>query len=44
MIESYNFGKIIINSKEYNSDIIIYKKVSMINGGEEKATIFALKI
>lgn len=25
MIESYNFGKIIINSKEYNSDIIIYK-------------------
>jgi len=26
MIESYNFGKIIINSKEYNSDIIIYKK------------------
>ena len=26
MIESYNFGKIIINSKEYNSDIIIYKE------------------
>jgi len=26
VIESYNFGKIIINSKEYNSDIIIYKK------------------
>jgi len=26
MIESYNFGKIIINSKEYNSDIIINKK------------------
>ena len=25
MIESYNFGKIIINSKEYHSDIIIYK-------------------
>jgi len=25
MIESYNFGKIIINKKEYNSDIIIYK-------------------
>ena len=25
MIESYNFGKIIIDSKEYNSDIIIYK-------------------
>ena len=26
MIESYNFGKIIINSKEYYSDIIIYKE------------------
>jgi hypothetical protein len=25
MIESYNFGKIIINSEEYHSDIIIYK-------------------
>jgi hypothetical protein len=25
MIESYNFGKIIINSNEYHSDIIIYK-------------------
>ena len=25
MIESYNFGKIIINSKEFHSDIIIYK-------------------
>ena len=25
MIESYNFGKIIINSAEYHSDIIIYK-------------------
>jgi hypothetical protein len=25
LIESYNFGKIIINSKEYHSDIIIYK-------------------
>ena len=25
MIESYNFGKIVINSKEYHSDIIIYK-------------------
>jgi len=25
MIESYNFGKIIINSKEYHSDIIIFK-------------------
>jgi hypothetical protein len=25
MIESYNFGKIRINSKEYHSDIIIYK-------------------
>lgn len=25
MIESYNFGKIIINSKEYHSDIVIYK-------------------
>jgi len=25
VIESYNFGKIIINSKKYNSDIIIYK-------------------
>ncbi len=26
MIENYNFGKIIINSEEYHSDIIIYKK------------------
>jgi len=25
LIESYNFGKIVINSKEYHSDIIIYK-------------------
>ena len=25
MIELYNFGKIIINSEEYHSDIIIYK-------------------
>jgi hypothetical protein len=25
VIELYNFGKIIINSKEYHSDIIIYK-------------------
>ena len=25
LIESYNFGKIIINSKEFHSDIIIYK-------------------
>jgi hypothetical protein len=25
MIESYNFGKIVINSEEYHSDIIIYK-------------------
>ena len=25
MIESYNFGKIIIDGTEYNSDIIIYK-------------------
>ena len=25
VIESYNFGKIIINGEEYNSDIIIYK-------------------
>ena len=24
MIESYNFGKITINSKEYHSDLIIY--------------------
>lgn len=25
MIESYNFGKIIINGKKYNSDLIIFK-------------------
>jgi len=25
MIDSYNFGKIIINSEEYHSDIIIYE-------------------
>jgi len=25
MIENYNFGKILINGKEYNSDLIIFK-------------------
>ncbi len=27
LIESYNFGKIVINGKEYHSDIIIYKNI-----------------
>jgi len=38
MIDFYSFGRIVVDGKEYTSDVIIYPTMLMVIGGERKAT------
>lgn len=44
MIDSYEFGAIVINGKRYSSDVIIYPGRYKMIGGEKRGTNYALTI